>query len=97
MLAKKCLFTLKKYAKILDKNYTMLNYIEGEQLYYFVLLTKLNTYGAIVRKRLLKYWFLGIVLTKSLFSQKVLRKYEQKICHFLSLEKWFTMTYSMTP
>ena len=26
-----------------SKNYTMVNYIEGEQLYYLVLLTKLNS------------------------------------------------------
>ena len=83
--------------KILTKNYTMVNLSKGEQLYYLVLLTKLNSYGDIGLKRLLNYWFLGIVPTKSLFSQKVLRKYEQKICHFLSLKKWFTMTYSMTP
>ena len=75
---------LKKYAKILDKNYTMLHYIEGEQLYYFVLLTKLNSYGDTVLKWLLKYWFLGIVPTKSLFSQKVLRKYEHKYVIFKS-------------
>ena len=60
----------------------MLNYIEGEQLYYFVLLTKLNTYGATVRKRLLKCLFSGIVPTKSPISQKVLRKYEQKYVIF---------------
>ena len=63
----------------------MLNYIEGENNFtFFVLLTKLNSYGDTVLKWLLKYWFLGIVPTKSLFSQKVLRKYEQQICHFLN-------------
>ena len=33
---------------------------------------------------------------KSIFSKKYCENINKKICHFLSLEKWFTMTYSMT-
>ena len=61
----------------------MVNLSKGEQLYYLVLLTKLNSYGSYrgLNISMLYYIFLGIVPTKSPFSQKVLRKYEQKICH----------------
>ena len=78
--------------------YTVVNFIDGGTTLLFSTFDKTQYVMELkCRKRLLNCIFIGIVPTKSPFSQKVLRKYEQKICHFLSLKKWFIMTYSMTP